>query len=163
MLIEKIRNGPYSLGGFSVVAILALLFSRLSPETFTPYVPFSLAVGILTTVYVVPKVRMVIPPWNRLLPGGIMLATDDTQSTRSDRASVDPNSIRSRGVFHGNMDRFRLEPFPLGFAYMDHEEGHQMHRIPSSLGNISAGDLEAGLGHDNESSIVSDESGDPLL
>lgn len=97
-----------------------------------------------------------------------MRGTDDSNSERSgilsDMASVDPNSTRSRGDFHGNMDRFHSDPFPsLFFAYMDHEEDPHMAQIPSSLGNIAAGDLEAGLGHDSESSIASEESGDPLL
>ena len=67
-----------------MVAIIAVLYSRFSPKEFTPYMPFSVAMGLLVTVHVVPWIRTFLRPENRITLQDVIPERNENQSVRSD-------------------------------------------------------------------------------
>lgn len=156
------RNGACTLAGAIVVIILVLLSQRTSPEAFAPYIPISVALGLLVTIYVLPWIRTCIQQRNGFNLRDYVLATSGDISGGSYRAAVDPLSVRSAGTFRGDMyPDLELGPLPLAFEHMGHVVGQ--YQRPRSPENGSSLDLDSGLHQEAETSTASADSRDPCL
>jgi hypothetical protein len=144
-----------------MVAIIAVLSSRFSPEEFTPYAPFSFAMGLLVTVHVVPWIRTSFRPEHRITLQDLIPERNDNQSGRSDGATWDPDSrSRSHGGFQINTEPMERT---LEFLHMNAGSDYRMVAIGDSLEISSNGDLESGRGGEEGSSRATAESRDPLI
>lgn len=149
---------------FLVIATLVLLSQRISLEAFGPYIPLSVAMSLLVTIYIVPWVRASFHR-NGITLGEYVMATGDRNPGGSHRAAVDSASVRSIGVFRGNLNRILgWGPGPLEFQHMDHLDiEYHTTRGPVSPENASSVDLELGLNQEAESSSASAGTRDPFL
>jgi hypothetical protein len=157
-------NGKYTLVAFLIIGTLVLLFQRVSLEAFAPYIPLSVAVSLLGTIYVVPWAKTSFHR-NRISLGEYVIATGGGNSGGSHGAAVDTASVRSIGAFQGSLNRIlRLGPDPLAFLHMDHlDRGYQTPRTRVSPENASSVDLELGLYQEAVSSTASAGTRDPFL
>jgi hypothetical protein len=149
------RHGKYTLAGSIILVIFVLLSQRTSPEAFGPYIPMSIALSLLVTIYIVPWIRTSIQQRNAITLRDYIRATRGENSRGSTRAAVYPFSLRSfGGASRGNLNQdLELGPHPLDFYHMG----------PGSREHPSNVDLQSELLEDDESSTVSAGSREPFL
>jgi hypothetical protein len=164
MLITD-RNAKYTLAGSIVIGTLVLMSQHISLEAFAPYIPMSVAMSLLLTIYVVPWIRTSLHQRYRITLGEYISATRGDNLGGSYQVAVDPASVRSVGGFRGNLNRIiGWGPNSLEFQHMDHlDQEYQRARRPGSPANDSSVDLESGLHQVAESSIASAGSRDPFI
>jgi hypothetical protein len=160
---EIALNGKFTLAGVVVLITLVLLSQRTSPEAFIPYIPISVALGLLVTIYVVPWIRAYLQQRNRIILSDYVMATRGDTSPGSYRAAVDPFSVRSARASHGDLNSdLELGPLPLEFDHMGHLGGQYQRPYPSAE-NASSVELDSGLHQEAETSTASADSRDPCL
>lgn len=158
MLMIIYRNAAWALAGLSIVSVVAILFSRISLEQFTPYLPFSIVTGLLLTIHMVPKVVGFFEPGDTIFPEEIRFA--HSQWRGSDRASI--GSGISEENIQGALGHF--PPWDLVFSHMDHSDGeHHVRMISSSAGSVSSIDPELETGREDASSTASEDPRAQLL
>jgi hypothetical protein len=111
------RNGHFTLAGFIVIGTIVVLSQRISLGEFGPYVPFSVGLGLLVTVHVVPWTKTLFYQGNGITLGDYVTANrgDPPRGPRgSYRAVVDTSSVRSSERFHGSPTRgWPVDPLEL--------------------------------------------------
>jgi hypothetical protein len=149
------RHGKYTLAGSIILVIFVLSSQRISPEAFGPYIPISIALSLLITIYIVPWIRTSIQQRNVITLGDYVMATGGDNSRGSTRAAVYPFSLRSLGgASRGNLNQdLELGSHPLEFYHMG----------PDSPEHPSNVDLQSELLEEDESSTVSAGSREPFL
>jgi hypothetical protein len=135
------RNGHLTLAGFIAIGTIVVLSQRVSLEEFGPYVPFSVGLGLLVTVHVIPWTRTLFHQGNGPNLGDYITANHGDPPTGSYQAVVDTSSVRSRERFYGSPNRGWHVPLEL-----QHLDGAYLMRTrPDSPEGSSNVDLELGL------------------
>ena len=136
------RNGHLTLAGFIAIGTIVVLSQRVSLEEFGPYVPFSVGLGLLVTVHVIPWTRTLFHQGNGPNLGDYITANHGDPPRGSYRAVVDTSSVRSSGRFYGSPNR-GWPVDPLEFRHFN--GAYLMTTRPESPEGSSSLDLELGL------------------
>lgn len=136
------RNGHFTLAGFIAIGTIVVLSQRISLEEFGPYVPFSVGLGLLVTVHVVPWTKTLFHQRNGITLGDYVTANSGDSPRGSYRAVVDTSSVRSSERFYGSLN----QGWPVDPLELQHFDGaYRMITRPESPEGSSSLDLEVGL------------------
>ena len=135
------RNGHFTLAGFIVIGTIVVLSQRISLEEFGPYVPFSIGLGLLFTVHVVPWTKTLFYQGNGTTLGDYITANHGDSPRGSYRAAVNTSSVRSSERFYGSPNR----GWPADPLELQHLNGaYLMTTRPYSPEGSSSLDLDLG-------------------
>lgn len=135
------RNGHFTLAGFIVIGTVVVLSQRIPLEEFGPYVPFSVGLGLVVTVHVVPWTKTLFHQRNGITLGDYVTANRADPPRGSYQAVVDTSSVRSSERFYGSPHR----GWPVDPMELRHFNGAYLTTRPESPEGSSSLDLE--LGH----------------
>jgi hypothetical protein len=136
------RNGHFTLAGFIATGTIVVLSQRISLEEFGPYVPFSVGLGLLVTVHVIPWTKTLLHQRNGITLGDYVTANRGDPPRGSYRAVVNTSSGRSSERFYGSSNR----GWPVHPLELQHLNGaYLMTTRPDSPEGSSSLDLELGL------------------
>ncbi len=134
------RNGRFTLVGFILFGTVVVLSQRL--EDFGPYLPFSVGLGLLVTVHVVPWTKTLFHQGNGITLRDYIAANHGEPPRGSYQAVVNTSSVRSSERFYGSPNR----GWPVDPLELQHLNGaYLMTTRPDSPEGSSSLDLELGL------------------
>jgi hypothetical protein len=154
------RNGHLTLAGFIAIGTIVVLSQRVSLEEFDPYIPFSVGLGLLVTVHVIPWTRTLFHQGNGPNLGEYITANHGDPPGGSYQAVVNTSSVRSSEGLDGSPNQgWHVDPLEL-----QHLDGEYLMRTrPDSPEGSSNLDLELGLPLPQPTSTTSFAPSDPFV
>ncbi len=154
------RNGHFTLAGFIVIGTVVVLSQRISLEDFGPYVPFSVGLGLLVTVHVVPWTKTLFHQRNGITLGDYVDANRGHPPRGSYGAVVDTSSNRSDDMFYGSPN----PGWPMDPLELQHFRGAYLTTSrPDSPEGSSSIDLELGMLHPHPPGTTPFAPSEPFL